>query len=86
LRFREESPGKYESYVDLVPGQWTRIRIEVAGSRAQLYVHDAVQPTLIVNDLKTGSGKRGAVALWLDVGTVAHFRNLRVTHAVPAAH
>jgi hypothetical protein len=85
-RLREESPGKYESYVDLVPGQWTRVRIEVAGSRALLYVHDAVQPTLIVNDLKTGPGKRGGVALWLDAGTVAHFRNLRVTHAVAAAN
>jgi len=30
-RLRAEAPGKYESYVDLEPGAWTRMRIEVSG-------------------------------------------------------
>ena len=30
-RLRQETPSKYESYVDLVPGAWTKIRIEVRG-------------------------------------------------------
>jgi hypothetical protein len=79
FRFREETPGKYESYVDLVPGAWTKVRIDVQGERARLYVHDQPQPTLIVSDLKTGPKATGAVALWIDVGTVAHFRNVVVT-------
>lgn len=83
FRFREQAPGKYESYVDLVPGEWTKVRIEVRGEQARLFVHGAAQPVLIVNDLKTGAGKRGAVALWLDVGTLAHFRNLTVTPILP---
>jgi len=29
---RTGSPGKYESYVDLLPGQWTHVKIQVAGS------------------------------------------------------
>ena len=78
-RLRQESPKKYESYVDLVPDAWTRVRIEVRGDTARLYVHGQAQPTLIVNDVKTGARARGAVALWIDVGTVAHFRNVRVT-------
>jgi hypothetical protein len=65
--------------VDLEPDRWTRIRIEVQGERARLFVHGQTQPTLIVNDLKTGAGGRGAVALWIDSGTIAHFRALRVT-------
>lgn len=77
-RLREETPAKYESYVDLVPGEWTKIKIEVRGERARLYVHDNEQPTLIVNDLKSGADARGTVALWLGPGTVAHFRNLTV--------
>ena len=83
FRFRQETPGKYESYVDLVPGEWTRIKIEAQGTQARLYVHGAKQPTLIVNDLKTGGAARGAIALWLDIGTVAHFRNLSVRPATP---
>jgi hypothetical protein len=78
-RLRKETPSKYESYVDLVPGVWTKIKIEVRGTVARLFVHDNEQPTLIVNDVKSGAQAKGAVALWLDAGTVAHFRNLRIT-------
>jgi hypothetical protein len=77
-RLRRETPAKYESYVDLVPDTWTKIRIEVRGAQAKLYVHDLPQPVLIVNDLKSGSTASGAVALWIGPGTVAHFRNLLV--------
>ena len=79
FRLRTETPEKYESYVDLVPGQWTKVKIEVRGAQARLYVHDAPQPTLIINELKSGANAKGALALWLDVGTVAHFRALTVT-------
>jgi len=37
------------------------------------------QPTLIVNDVKSGENARGAIALWIDPGTIAYFRNVRVT-------
>jgi hypothetical protein len=77
-RLRKETPSRYEAYVDLVPGAWTRVKIEVRGDRARLYVHGNEQPTLIVNDLKTGASAKGAVALWLGPGTVAHFRSLVV--------
>ena len=78
-RLRKETPGRYEAYVDLVPDAWTPIRIEVRGNKARLYVNGQAQPTLIVNDVKTGEQARGAIALWIDPGTVAYFRNLRVT-------
>jgi hypothetical protein len=78
FRLRRETPSKYESYVDLMPGVWTKVRIEVRGDRARLYVHGQEQPTLIVNDVKSGASGRGSIALWLGPGTVAHFRNLTV--------
>jgi hypothetical protein len=77
-RLRKETPEKYEAYVDLVPGVWTKVKIEVRGEQARLYVHDQPQPTLIVNDVKSGAQATGAVALWVGPGTVAHFRNLTV--------
>jgi hypothetical protein len=78
FRLRKETPSKYESYVDLMPGVWTRVRIEVRGDRARLYVHGQEQPTLVVNDVKSGAQGKGSVALMIDQGTVAHFRNLSV--------
>jgi hypothetical protein len=77
-RLRKETPSKYEAYVDLVPGTWTKVKIEVRGEQARLYVHANEQPTLIVKDVKSGANGRGGVALWLEPGTVAHFRNLTV--------
>ena len=77
-RLRKEFPEKYESYVDLVPGAWTKVKIEVRGDTARLYVHGALQPVLVVTDLKQGKGQ-GQLALWVGTGTVAHFTNLRIT-------
>jgi hypothetical protein len=77
-KLRSETPGKYESYVDLVAGQWTRVKIQVSGSRARLYVNGAEQPVLVVNDLKQAA-ESGAIALWVGPGTIAHFSGLTVT-------
>ena len=76
-RLREETPGVYESYVDLVPGEWMQVKIEVSGEQARLYVHGAEQPSLVVNDLKLGT-TRGAIGLWIGPGTDAYFSDLRV--------
>ena len=77
-RSRQEAPEKYESYVDLEPGVWTKYRIEVEGQKARLYVHGAEQPCLIVNDLKL-EPRGGGVALWVGPGTEGYFSNLKLT-------
>jgi len=82
-RLRRETPSKYEAYVDLRPDEWTKVKIEVSGQRARLYVHDQEQPTLVVNDVKSSPNAKGSIALWIGPGTVAHFRNLTVTPGRP---
>jgi hypothetical protein len=76
-RLRQENPGVYESYVDLKAGAWTRIKIVVSGTKAQLYVNGAEHPCLIVNDLKLGEA-HGQVALWTGSDTEAYFSNLTI--------
>ncbi len=77
-RLRRESPEKYESYVDLQPGVWTKFKIEVENRSARLYVSGAEQPCLIVNDLKL-EPREGGVALWVGPGTEGYFANLNIT-------
>jgi len=77
-RSRQEAPEKYESYVDLEAGAWTKYKIEVDGRKARLYVHGAEQPCLIVNDLKL-EPQAGGVALWVGPGTEGYFTNLKIT-------
>ena len=78
-RFREEAPGVYEAPADIEPNRWTRVRVEVRGARAELWIDDAPEPSLVVEDLKLGADARGAVALFIDAGTRAHFANVTVT-------
>ena len=77
-RSRKEAPEKYESYVDLQPGVWTKYKIEVEGPKARLYVNGAEQPCLIVNDMKL-EPKVGAVGFWIEPGTEGYFSNLKIT-------
>src|SRR6266853_5576878 len=77
---RQQAPEKYESYVDLEPGVWTRYRITVEGTKARLYVHGTSQPCLIVNDLKLGDSL-GGVALWIGPGTEGYFTGLEIKAA-----
>jgi hypothetical protein len=78
-RLRKESPGVYESYADMVPGEWTHLRVVVNGVDASLYVGGAQQPCLLVHDLKLGDVE-GAVALWIGPGTEGYFRNVNVSN------
>lgn len=76
-RLRKESPGVYESYADLDTGAWTKMKIVVSGTKAQLYVNGADQPCLVVNDLKLGE-THGQIALWAFGSTDGYFSNLTV--------
>jgi hypothetical protein len=40
-RLRKEAPGQYESYVDLAPGEWTKIKIEVSAVKVRLFVNNS---------------------------------------------
>lgn len=77
-RMRKEFPEKYESYVDLQPGVWAAMRIEVSGTTARLFVDANKEPNLIVTDLKLGASE-GGIGLWIGPGTEGFFSNLRVT-------
>jgi hypothetical protein len=79
-RLRKESPGKYESYADITPGEWMKVKIEIKGTLAKLYINNSKQPVLIVNDLKHGADLHGLIGLWIDNGTEAYFSNLEILH------
>src|SRR5690242_9832821 len=81
-RSRQEAPGKYESYVDLQPGVWTKYKLAISGHDARLYVNGADQPCLVVTDLKLDP-QAGGVALWVGPGTEGYFTNLKIASAAP---
>lgn len=77
-RLRKEAEGKYESYADMGLNEWIKMKIVVKDAQAKLYLNDNPQPVLIVNDLKLGAANSGAIGLWVDGGTDAFFRDIKV--------
>jgi hypothetical protein len=78
-RLRKESPEKYESYADMGLNEWIKLKIEVKGKQAKLFINENKQPSLIVNDLKHGENSSGAVGLYVDNGTEGFFTDLKIS-------
>ena len=85
-RLRAEAPGKYETYADLALGRWIHMKLVVQGYKARLYLDGKAEPVLVVNDLKLGAMQHGGVGVWLESGTIAHFRNLQIRPATASAN
>jgi hypothetical protein len=77
-RLRKESPEKYESYADMGLNEWISMRIDVQGSKAQLYLNNNKQPSLIVNDLKLRENQSGTIGLWVGNWTEGYFKDFKV--------
>jgi hypothetical protein len=82
-RLRREWPWLYESHADLAMDTWTKVRIEVSGRAAKLYLNGSEKPTLIVDGLK-GEDLHGAVALWGYSEEEAYFSDVRIMPAAPS--
>ena len=81
-KLRREWPWIYESWAELQPERWARVKIEVHGRSAKLYVNGSENPSLVVNGLK-GEDLRGGIALWGYAGEEAYFSKLKITPARP---
>ena len=79
-KLRREWPWVYEAYSDLQTETWTKVKIEVKGRSAKLYLSGSEQPSLVVDGLK-GEDLRGAVALWGYEGEEAYFSNVNITNS-----
>jgi hypothetical protein len=81
-RLRRDWPSVYESHAVLAKEAWTRVRIEVTGRAAKLFLNGSAKPCLVVDGLK-GEDLHGAVGLWGFTDEEAYFSNLRITPAAP---
>ncbi len=71
-KLRAKFPSRFESYTDLVAGDWTHVKITVQDAEAQFFVGGTSQPTLVVNKLFMGA-THGKIGLWASSYTDAYF-------------
>jgi hypothetical protein len=79
-KLRREWPSIYESHTDLEAEGWNKVKIEVHGRIAKLYVNGSENPSLIVDGMK-GEDLEGGIALWGYSGEEAYFADVKVVPA-----
>lgn len=75
-RLRDEFPGVYETGADIALGEWITLRVRATADRVEAFVNGEpcldVSPTLV-------APTRGHLGLFVDIGTIGYFSNLRVS-------
>ena len=77
-KLRTEQPGKFEQAVNPVPdpNAWFHVRVVVASPRVSVFVGDAKEPSLVVDQLS--DRKKGLIGLWVGNNSGGDFANLNI--------
>jgi hypothetical protein len=80
-KLRAEHPGQYEKPVKPVPdpNAWFQARVVVASPKVSVYVADAKEPCLTVNQLS--DRKKGMVGIWVGNTSGGEFANFKIVPA-----
>lgn len=75
---RKIAPFRYEGSAPVALNEWIKMRIEVNGDRAELFINDLKYSSFIV-DKMLGKTQKGFIGLYVDIGTIGYFKDLKVT-------
>jgi len=75
--FRDHGITKYEGPCDIGLDEWIDLKAEIHDDKATLYVNG--EAVLHVDDMIHGNDMRGALGMFVDIGTDGYFRNLVIT-------
>lgn len=70
--------GSYEGSAPVALNEWIKMRIEVNGETAEMFINDMKYSSFIV-DKMLGKNKIGGVGLYVDIGTIGYFKDLKIT-------
>jgi len=70
--------GSYEGSAPVALNEWIKMRIEVNGETAEMFINDMKYSSFIV-DKMLGKHKIGGVGLYVDIGTIGYFKDLKIT-------
>lgn len=71
-------PGSYEGSAPVSLNEWIKMRIEVNGETAEMFINDMKYSSFIVDKI-LGNNKIGGIGLYVDIGTIGYFKDLKVT-------
>ena len=80
-KLRAEHPGRYEQPISPAPdpNDWFHVRVVVASPKVSVFVNDAKEPSLVVDQLS--DRRKGRLGLWVGNNSGGDFANLRIIPA-----
>lgn len=75
---RKIAPFQYEGSAPVALNEWITMRIEVNGETAEMFINNMKYSSFIV-DKMLGKHKKGGIGLYVDIGTIGYFKDLKVT-------
>lgn len=75
---RKIAPFKYEGSAPVALNEWITMRLEVNGETAEMFINDMKYSSFVVDKLLSNN-KKGAIGLYVDIGTIGYFKDLKVT-------
>lgn len=76
--FREFGITEYEAPVEISLDEWFTIKAVIRDERASFYLNGDTNPVLTVSHLKHGSGSKGLLGIYVDIGTEAFVSDIQV--------
>lgn len=66
----------FEGPANIKLDQWISLKIVIKNAKAKFYLNQQINPILKVDQLKMGANIGGSVGFFVDIGTVAYFKDL----------
>lgn len=77
--FRDNNISDYEAPADIGLDEWINLKAVINGNCAEFYINDFTKPVMVVSDMKHGANQTGGIGLFVDIGTEAFFKDLKIT-------
>jgi hypothetical protein len=68
---------KYEGAAPIAMNEWIKMKLVINGKEATLYIDDIKHEVFSLEEL-LGENQKGSIGLYVDIGTIGYFRNLKV--------
>lgn len=76
--FRKNGILDFEGTADIGLDEWIILKIIINGPEGEFYLNNEEKPVLVVKNMKHGDS-RGAIGLFVDIGTEGFFKDLDIT-------
>lgn len=77
--FRNLGITDFEGPADIGLDEWITLKAVIHGAKGEFYLNNSDEPALVVENMKHSADAKGAIGLFVDIGTEAFFKDLKIT-------